>query len=277
MNGTLSVESTVGEGSRFSMVLRDVEVPEPGWDPERPAEPESFDLEAVRFGKARILIVDDIDFNRDLIRTYYDGYGFELIEAANGLEAVEKARRCLPDLVLLDMRMPVQNGYETAAILKADNELGRIPVVAVTASVPERDQARAKAVFDGFLLKPLRRAELIRCTMEHLPHTLEKLEEPLAHAALADPAGGAADRARRATDRALRATELSSRAAALPIELVRSLLQACELADLTELQRLLGEVRKHDRALAEFVGRQVERFDYEALAAALRRREEPDA
>jgi len=269
MNGTLSVESTVGVGSTFSVVLREVEVPEPGWDPEGPAETDSFDFGAVTFGKARILIVDDIDFNRDLIRTYYDGYGFELFEAADGLEAVERARQCLPDLVLLDMRMPVQDGFETAALLKADADLGRIPVVAVTASVPERDHAREKAAFDGFLMKPLRRAELIRCTMEHLPHTLAR---PPAGEATRSPE----DTARGPGDRARRATELSGRAAALPGDLVRALLQACELADLNELQRLLGEVRRHDGPLADFMGRQVERFDYEALAAALRRGEDAD-
>jgi Cu+-exporting ATPase len=243
MNGTLSVTSAVGAGSTFEVVLQEVEVaagPAQGAAPER----ETFDFAAVRFAKARILIVDDIDFNRDLIRLYYDGYGLELQDAANGEQAIELARRSLPDLILLDMRMPVLDGYATAAILKGDPQLRHIPVVAVTASVLEHDLARLGHNCDHYLRKPLGRAELIRCTMAFLPHSL----------AGAPPAAPAAR---------------AGQAAALAPDLVRALLQAAELADLAELHRLLGAVEQLDPALAGLLGRQLEQFDYDAIRDTL--------
>ncbi|MDR3670253.1 MAG: heavy metal translocating P-type ATPase, partial [Holophaga sp.] len=171
MNGNLSVTSAVGAGSTFTVVLREVEVAAGPVESAAP-EGEKFEFAAVRFAKATVLIVDDIDFNRDLIRLYYDGYGLELLDAVNGEQAIEMARRFTPDLILLDMRMPVLNGYETAVILKNDPQLRAIPVVAVTASVLEDDIARLGSNCDRYLRKPLGRAELIRCTMEFLPHSV---------------------------------------------------------------------------------------------------------
>jgi len=245
MNGTLSVASRVGEGSTFTVVLREVEVAAGLAD--GAAGGERFDAGAVRFAKALVLIVDDIDFNRDLIRLLYDSCDFDLVDAANGREALELARKLRPDLILLDMRMPVLDGYQAAALLKQDPELRDIPVVAVTASVMEDDMARLGSNCDGYLRKPLSRADLIRCTMRFLPHTLAGAEPG---PAAARPAGSAA---------------------ALAPELVAAMVQAADLADLVELQRLLAEVRPTDPALAEGLGRHLERFDYDAVRNALGR------
>jgi heavy metal translocating P-type ATPase len=245
MNGTLSVASQVGTGSTFTVVLREVEIAAAEAGDGAAPEPEAFDFGAVRFAKARILIVDDIEFNRDLIRGFYAGYDFDLCEAANGLEAVAVARELLPDLVLLDMRMPVQDGYETVAILKADERLRGIPVVAVTGSVLEYDLALQQhgAVY---LRKPVRREELIRCTMAHLPHTVTS------------SAPNQPDRAR---------PPLAG--ADLPPELLQALLQAADLADLGEIQRLLARMQPADAALSALLSRHLERFDYDAFRNCL--------
>jgi signal transduction histidine kinase/DNA-binding response OmpR family regulator len=248
MNGTLSVTSTVGEGSTFTVWLRAVEVS--AAEAASGAPPgETFDFAAVTFAKARILIVDDIDFNRDLIRGFYESYGFDLIEAADGREAVAKAREFLPDLVLLDMRMPVQDGYATAVILKADERLRHIPVVAVTASVLDEDMALRSAC-DGWLRKPLRRVDLIRATMEHLPHALGASVPPPVQARI-PPA------------------DLARRVAALASDLVRAMVKAADLADLAELHRLLAEVEPVDEPLALLLRRQLERFDYDGFRTCL--------
>jgi Cu+-exporting ATPase len=248
MNGTLSVASREGAGSTFTVVLREVEVAA-GLGPEAGAEADRFDCEAVRFAKARILIVDDIDFNRDLIRLFYDTCGFDLLDAANGREALDLARKFSPDLILLDMRMPVMDGYHAAELLKQDPELRHIPVVAVTASVMEDDMARLGSNCDGYLRKPLGRADLIRCTMRFLAHSVAGAE-PLPPAA------------RSAGD-----------AAALAPELTRALLRAADLADLAELRRLLAEARLAAPGFADTLGRHLERFDYEAVRDALGRPE----
>ena len=250
MNGTLSVTSTVGQGSTFTVWLRAVEVSAAEASSGAPAQ-EAFDFAALKFAKATILIVDDIDFNRDLIRGFYDTYGFDLIEAGDGREAVALAREHQPDLVLLDMRMPVQDGYATAAIFKADEQLRHIPVVAVTASVLEQDQARLGHACDGWLRKPLRRLDLIRATMEHLPHSLGlPLAPPSAQSRIP-------------------LDDLAQRVAGLASELVRAMVQAADLADLTELHRLLAEVEPLDGPLATLLRRQLDRFDYDGFRTCL--------
>jgi len=159
-------------------------------------------------------------------------------------------REFMPDLVLLDMRMPVQDGYQTAAILKADPRLRHIPVVAVTASLLEDDLARLGQGFAGYLRKPLRRADLIRCTMAHLPHRLDG-------AAPARPEAAAA-------------------AGGLTSGLRSALLDAAGLADLAELNRLLEKVGQADPPLADLLRRHLERFDYDGFQACLGAGEESD-
>jgi Cu+-exporting ATPase len=237
MNGSLTVESRPGAGSTFKVTLQEVEVSATAV---AEAEASVFDFGSVHFAKARILIVDDIDFNRDLLRGFYDGYGFELSEAVNGVEAVARTRELMPDLVLLDMRMPVQDGYATVAILKADPRLRHIPVVAVTASVME-DDAALEHHCDAHLRKPIRRDELIRCTMAYLPH------------AVAGPAPEA-----KIPPRALPLVDL-------PAELVRAMLDAADLADLTELNRLVDQVEAFDPGSATALRRQLARFDYDGF------------
>jgi Cu+-exporting ATPase len=255
MNGTLSVESVEGEGSRFSLVLREVDVAEGGGDGDPREGTESQDFGEVRFEPARILVVDDVDFNRDLIHTYYEGFGFDLEEAENGKAALEACRQVRPDLILLDMRMPVMDGFETARELRADADLRGIPIVAVTASVLEEDVVRVGVLCDTCLRKPLRCADLLRATMAHLPHVVL----------------GAAAPAEAPTR--LSEEEARLRFNALPASLVAELAAAAGLADLVALKRLLEDVRGLDGACAELLARCLERFDYEAFRSMLGLRE----
>jgi len=71
----------------------------------------------VHLKKPRILIVDDNCVIRNVIKSFFNEYDVELIMAVNGQEAVEMARACTPDLIMLDIQMPVLNGYEAAALL----------------------------------------------------------------------------------------------------------------------------------------------------------------
>jgi Cu+-exporting ATPase len=257
MNGTLSVESVEGKGSRFALVLHEVDVAEGGWDDEPREGPGGQDFSGVRFEPARILVVDDVDFNRDLIQTYYEGFGLHVEEAENGRAALEACRRSRPDLILLDMRMPVMDGYETARALREDASLQGIPIVAVTASVLEEDVVRVEALCDGYLRKPLRRAELLRATMAHLTHTvLESLPQEEAPARMSEQ-------------------EARLRIGSLPAPLADALAAAAELADLVALKGLLEEVRALDAPCAEMLGRCLDRFDYEAFRCTLKFREQP--
>lgn len=122
----------------------------------------------------RILIVDDVTFIRDLIKSFYDGYDFELLEAANGQEAVAMARASPPDLILLDIQMPVMNGREAAAILKSDAGLKSVPILVVTGLERQEAAQQMSGLCDGFLAKPFKKADLISATLQHMPGMMKK-------------------------------------------------------------------------------------------------------
>lgn len=108
----------------------------------------------------KILIVEDTEMNRDLlVQLLEDDY--ELAEAVNGREGLEKAASENPDLILLDISLPEMDGWEVSAKLKEDEQLKDIPVIAVTAHAMAGDEERAYAQgFDGYLSKPIDEDEL---------------------------------------------------------------------------------------------------------------------
>ena len=104
----------------------------------------------------RILIVEDKASSRELLRTVLENQGYVVDEAADGEEALQKARAELPDLILLDLQMPVRSGYEVLKELRGEPRFAAIPIVAVTASAMQGDREKALAAgFSGYLIKPL--------------------------------------------------------------------------------------------------------------------------
>jgi len=109
----------------------------------------------------RILIVDDNETNRDILRTRLGRQGYELVEAADGEEAMAAAREHLPDLILLDVMMPKVDGIEACRQLKADANLPFIPIILVTAKADTKDVvAGLEAGADEYLTKPVDQAAL---------------------------------------------------------------------------------------------------------------------
>jgi CheY-like chemotaxis protein len=103
----------------------------------------------------KVLVVEDVDFNRDLlVQLLEDKY--QVIEAVNGQEGVELAERERPELILMDLSLPIMDGWEATKRLKANNELRSIPVIALTAHAMVGDQEKALAAgCDDYLVKPL--------------------------------------------------------------------------------------------------------------------------
>jgi CheY-like chemotaxis protein len=116
----------------------------------------------------KILVVEDVDFNRDLlVQLLEDDY--EVIEAVNGQEGVELAERERPDLILMDLSLPVMDGWEATRQLKANDNLRSIPVIALTAHAMKGDEERALAAgCDDYLVKPLDEDELIAKIQKYL-------------------------------------------------------------------------------------------------------------
>ncbi len=170
MEGKVTLTSEVGRGSTFTIRLSGVPVGE-SLSPPAPAQDPPLGLSIPP--ETRILIVDDLDFNRKLLVSFLKEFSPVLFEAANGREALDLVRRHRPDIILMDISMPVMDGCEAARRLKNDgNGLESIPLLAITASAMEDDRTRIlDAGFDGYLAKPLLRNLMLRKVSEMLAGT----------------------------------------------------------------------------------------------------------
>jgi two-component system cell cycle response regulator DivK len=103
----------------------------------------------------RILVVEDQEDNRRIIRDLLTSVGYELLEALDGEAAVRLAKEHRPDLILMDIQLPGLDGYEATRRIKADPELGAIPIVVVTSYALSGDDRKAKAAgCDAYVAKP---------------------------------------------------------------------------------------------------------------------------
>ncbi|QAY96310.1 response regulator [Methylovirgula ligni] len=118
----------------------------------------------------RILVVEDTEDNRQILRDVLNDAGFDLIEAGDGEEGVRMAAEFLPDLVLMDIQLPVVDGYEATRRIKADPALRHIPVIAVTSYALSQDEKKALAVgCSGYVAKPFSPRALLAKIREFLP------------------------------------------------------------------------------------------------------------
>jgi len=109
---------------------------------------------------ALVLVVEDLEDTRDLVSDVLAAAGFQVVGAQNGIDAVDSAVKLLPDLILMDLSLPVMGGCEAARLLKSDTRTCDIPIVAVTGWSSLLEQARA-AGCDAFLVKPCEPNRLI--------------------------------------------------------------------------------------------------------------------
>ena len=154
MDGRITVESTPGQGSIFTIHLREVIIPSVVSPTNK--HKKIFDLRQYVFEPSRILVVDDIEFNRNLLRETLTRNGLEILEADNGQKALIFAEEYHPEVILMDIRMPVMDGYEATKQLRANPKTTDIPIIALTASVKKDEQSMLEDFgFDGYLLKPV--------------------------------------------------------------------------------------------------------------------------
>jgi len=126
----------------------------------------------ITFEKSKILIADDIDYNRELISHIFDDSKIDVIQAENGLKAIEMVDNYDIDLVIMDIRMPIMDGYK--ATKKINKSKPNLPIVALTASTLESDKDLTKDLFDAYIRKPVVKTELIKTIAQYLPHKRKK-------------------------------------------------------------------------------------------------------
>jgi CheY-like chemotaxis protein/anti-sigma regulatory factor (Ser/Thr protein kinase) len=189
MGGVLSVESEPGKGSTFTLRMPRVEVAATASG----SEAQLTSASDLVFEPATILVVDDAVANRELLKGYFRNLPFTVLEAGNGREALEQVAAHAPDLVIMDLRMPVMDGYEATRALKSGESTRNIPILVLTASSMAthreiEDQLKA----DAYLRKPVPYGLLIREMARFLPHRLpERRQEARPVDAASDPSRAA--------------------------------------------------------------------------------------
>ena len=168
MGGKLELASILGEGSRFFFTL-----PLPGERSPGIAmadEPEWSNVVDLALGEhVPALVVDDVATNRSILRQMLTRVGVQVETAASGAEAIRRVRQRIPSIVFMDVRMPGMDGGEAKRRLIAEHGEQAMRIVAVTASVVDRDRERlTEEGFNDFIDKPFKRERIYACMAEQL-------------------------------------------------------------------------------------------------------------
>jgi CheY-like chemotaxis protein len=172
MGGSIGVRSEPGVGSCFSFSLLVHEAPATA------TAPADDDLVALvarirsRHGGAAVLVVEDDPLNREILHALLEDAGLQVVEAADGAQAVAAARQQRPQplrLVLMDVRLPVLNGLDATRSVRASGPQGQMPVIALTANAFAEDrQACTDAGMNDFLVKPVKPETVLAAVLKWL-------------------------------------------------------------------------------------------------------------
>ena len=259
MGGTISVTSTLGKGSIFRFNI--------------PAQEDSEENAAKKEAKQRvlclkpgqneirILIADDTETNLQLLLQLLAAVGFATNQAVNGEDAIRMVHEWKPHLVLMDMAMPVMDGYEATRKIKASPDIRNTAIVALTASAFEEDKKRIlDAGADGYLSKPFKDAELFEIIGQLTG--AEYLYEDTGSLKVSETAD----------DKVL----MRKTVAALPSDLVNQMRAAVGSADLDLLNELALQLAAQQPLLAKQIQEMATRYEYEALTKLFSGRENHD-
>ncbi|MBW4564361.1 MAG: AAA family ATPase [Mojavia pulchra JT2-VF2] len=165
MGGEIQVKSTLGEGSIFFF---DLELPEVDKSPDLVKE-EKQNIIGFRGNKRIIIIADDRLENRSILVKMLAPLGFEVIEAVDGQDCLNKAEQLQPDCILMDLMMPTMSGFEATRRLRRSPNINNILVIGTSASVFDFDQQKSKEVgCNDFIPKPIRLPELLANLQKYL-------------------------------------------------------------------------------------------------------------
>ncbi|WP_438040470.1 ATP-binding protein [Sorangium sp. So ce128] len=253
MGGDIRVESQVGRGTtlRFDVRLSLADAPDARVGGATPRALRAVGLSPGQ-PRYRVLVVDDRWDVRHCLLKLLDSVGVEARSATNGLGAVAQWETWAPHLVLLDLRMPLLDGYEAASRIKASARGHETVVVAMTASAFEQNRAlAAEAGCDDFVSKPFRDADILGLLTKHLGARFEYEERA------AEP--GAAQGAP--------AVDLARAAAGLPAALRKDLRRAATRLDAKAVQATLDRFRPEDADLAGAVAELARGYRFDSILA----------
>jgi PAS domain S-box-containing protein len=204
----------------------------------------------------RILIAEDHQESRQLLVELLDPFGFEIRQAANGLEAIEQWQDWQPHLIWMDMQMPLKDGYDAIRHIKQTPEGADTVIIAITASAFEEDrEIILKAGADDFVRKPFQDGLIYAKLAEHLDveFIYEQFEADPVTAQFADP------------EEILTTQALSQ----IPEHLLLDLSQAAVQADMLKLEALIEEIHKHNPQVATVFAEFANDFKYDKISLGI--------
>jgi signal transduction histidine kinase/DNA-binding NarL/FixJ family response regulator len=255
MGGELTATSIPGEGACFLLTVPVDAATELPQSPESGRLPRILRLKPGQ-PDCRVLVVDDRDTNREILVKMLAPLGCTMIEAVNGLAGLEAFAANKPHLVLMDVVMPVMDGRESIRRIRALPEGGRVPIIAVSASIlDDQFQEVLAAGASDFLRKPLKEEVLYAMIARYLPFEFD-------YAAAEEDAHGS-------TPVAASSAELAAELAQLPHDLCERLLTASRALDKTGLQELLALYAATAPGLAQRVQTLAESYRFDLIEELL--------
>jgi PAS domain S-box-containing protein len=250
LGGSIAVQSEPGRGSIFTLTIP-VRAADEGTGIEPPPHPVIRRL-APNLPPVRILAVDDYAPNRELLRSMLEPLGFEVRLAADGREAVDAYNAWHPHAILMDMCMPVMDGYEANRLIRAASAGNDIFIVALTASAFEEGKADILASgAEIFVRKPFQQEALLDLLGERLGLQYEQIETESEVSSPDSP------------------TELTKAIRGLSSAMRGEFLAACRTADYEKLMTLCDGVSKSDPNGASLIRRLANAFAYDKLSSVL--------
>ncbi len=252
MKGEMTVSSRVGKGSIFKFEI-EAQAIAPASIERLPSTRRAIAL-AANQAEYRILIVDDNRDNRQLLFKLLSRFGFALQQASNGVEAIEIWQAFEPQLIFMDMRMPIMDGIEATKRIKATAKGQETAIVALTASSLQQERSAILAAgCDDFICKPFLTTEILDALHKHIG--VQYLYEP--QSAAIDSTASSSD-----------ILSLSA-IAALPADLIADFRQAIIDLDVEMIQTHIDRIQTHDRSLADALAALAKNFQFEEILALI--------
>lgn len=254
MGGKIDIISKVGEGTtvKFEIVVQAAN-PE-----EIPAQPIQRRVIALADGEPsyRILVVEDAQENRQVLVCLLSKVGFEVQAAENGLEAIRMCARWKPDLIWMDMRMPVMDGLEATQRIKATTVADQVPtIIALTAHAFEEERSQILAMgCDDFVSKPFREAIIFDKMAQHLGVRYRYEDSPLEDVPLSSSSPPETDM-----------TITYDSLAVMPEIWLEKMEQAVLCTNEPDILALIAEIPESHRGLADLLKGWVNNFDFDRI------------
>jgi len=169
MNGAIHLVSAAGKGSVFSVIIQDIQIAST-----EEAEEGNHKNSNYVFNAQKILLVEDVRSNREIIKGFLEPMNLQIIMAEDGQEALNLLSSDAPDLILMDMMMPVMDGYTAIKIIRGKGTYDAIPIIALTASALKQSEIEIRELCNDYLRKPVSKKDLLFILSKYLTHQIIK-------------------------------------------------------------------------------------------------------